>query len=82
MAKVRFEKRQELPEIARIGFARRRTLTAFVDEMSQPRVNGLSQIGSERQLGIRGQNVIKRVRHLLRPVVPRGSVWPIELTKR
>jgi len=70
MAQVRFEKRQELPEIARVSFARRGTLTALVDEMCQPRVDGLSQIGSERQLGIRRQNVIKRVRHVLRPVVP------------
>ena len=67
MAKVRFEKHQELPEIARISFARRGALAALVDEMRQPRVDGPSQIGSERQLGICRQNVIELLGHLQCP---------------
>ena len=68
---MRFEKRQELPEIAGVGFARRAALPPLANEMRQPRVDGPSQIGSERQLGIRHQNVIERFRHWLRLIVPR-----------
>src|SRR5690606_7064556 len=47
---LRVEKTQELPQVARIGFARCGALSALGGEMPEPGFDGLLKIEAERQL--------------------------------
>ncbi len=47
-SKVRLQKCEKLRDVARIGFARRRALSALIDEMRQPILDRALEVAAER----------------------------------
>ena len=47
-SEVRLQKCEKLRDVARIGFARRRALSALIDEMRQPILDRALEVAAER----------------------------------
>ena len=63
MSEMRLEEDEELPRVSLVGLTRRGALSALCDEMRKPCLDDPFEIAAKRQLGVRRQNFIERLRH-------------------
>ena len=74
MSEVMLQVAQELPEIAAVGLARGRALSALALKVRKPPKHRVTQVIAQRQFRVTGQNVIERFGHFqpvaIRTVIP------------
>jgi hypothetical protein len=72
MPEVRFQKREKLRQIPRVGVARRQTLAALLNQMRKPGFDRALEIVPKREFGVCRQNLVDGSH--CRPLMPERSV--------